>query len=183
MSRIALEVEPSRSRARCHALARVVLVLGTLGLAACSEPSGAAGLADAISPHEPAIERFSRWADRTVVSVRPRERERLEETLFSVLRDDDALAVVIVERGGRTPLRLAHPSDTVTPELSFQAVRTRTLGLVEAARDPHDATRVWARLPARSDDGLALTFALDSGSPDGDQSVSTESAAGPVPPR
>ena len=28
-----------------------------------------------------------------------------------------------------------------------------------------------------------VTFALDPGSPDGDQSVSTESAAGPVPPR
>lgn len=126
----------------------------------CTEATGATDLADAIAPHEAEIVRFERWAQRTTHASGARERERRDETLFSTVRSDPRFVTVVVERGGRSPWRAVHPTDAEVPELAWQAIRTTQLGILEAARDPEDATHVWARHADASADGLTLTFEL-----------------------
>ena len=138
-----------------------VLALATgLGLVGCSEPSGASVLADAIAPHEAQIERFAQWAERATRSAAPRQRARLDETLFATVRGDPRFVVIVVEREGHTPFRAAHPTDASVPDLAWQTVRTRHLGLLRAAADPTDSSRVWVRIAHSGDERLAITMEL-----------------------
>jgi len=161
LSRIPPEVEPPSPRASHLATARHVLVAlaVTLACAGCGETSDVADLADDLAPHEEAIARFVQWAERTTRSVRPgeRERARLDETLFAPVQAEPRFRVVVVETLGRSPLHAVHPPDAEVPTLAWRSVRTRTLGTVEAAHDPGDATRVWARIER---EGLTLTLAV-----------------------
>lgn len=144
---------------------RVLFVLGlTLALGACGEPSEVADLADELAPHEAAITRFVQWAERTTRSIRPgeRERARLDETLFAPVRTEPRLRVVVVDVRGRSPLHAVHPSDAEVPTLAWRSVRTRTLGTLEAARDPRDPNLVWVRVER---EGLTITLATAPASP------------------
>lgn len=161
MSWIPPEVEPPRTRTSQLAAARGVFFAVLLGVAcaACSETSDVADLADELAPHENAMARYLQWVERTTHSVRPgeRERARLDETLFSPVRTDPRFRVVVVEALGRSPWRAVHPSDVEEPELAWRSIRTRTLGTLDAAHDPHDASVVWARLER---EGLRVIVAI-----------------------
>ncbi len=142
---------------------RVILATGlgaALLVGGCSEPTGATDLADAIAPHEVEIERFVQWAHRATRGSSPREHARIDETLFAPVRSDARFVVIEVERGGHTPFRAAHPADAIVPTLPWQTVRTRHLGLIDAARDPHAPTHLWARLAGSEDDALVITMEL-----------------------
>jgi hypothetical protein len=166
LSRIPPEVEPPSPPARRLGVARWVLFVLALSLAcgACGESSDAAGLADDLAPHEEAISRLVQWAERTTRSARPgeRARARLDETLFSPVRSEPRFHVVVVETIGRSPLHATHPPDAEVPSLAWRSIRTRTLGTLEAARDPHDATRVWARIER---DALRVVVAVGPPAP------------------
>ncbi len=169
MSRIPHKVE--RTVRRLAVLRLAALGLAALSLpwvAACGGASGGRELVDALAPHEEAVERFSRWAVRVTLATTPRDRTRLEETLFAPILDDERFVAAIVERPGRTPLRAARPSDASLPEgLVLTLVRSRQLGLVEAAHDPGDPSLLWVRTHAGREDGteLVLTLALRASPP------------------
>lgn len=129
----------------------------------CGGGSDGASLAEALAPHEEAVERFSRWAVRATQAATVRDPERLEETLFAPLSAEPRFAVAIVERAGRTPLHAARPHDAASPhDLAWATVRSRRLGVVELARDPHDAALVWLRMRVGEEETapLSLTLAL-----------------------
>lgn len=136
------------------------LAAGTVVAGCTSEPSGAVDLADAIAPHEAEIERFVQWAHRATRGSSPREHARIDETLFSTVRSDARFVTIQVERDGHTPFRAVHPPDATVPSLSWQTVRTRTLGVIDAARDPQIPTHVWTRLEGGEDDALVITMEL-----------------------
>jgi hypothetical protein len=136
------------------------VVTSTLLVGCTPEPSGAIDLADAIAPHEAEIERFVQWAHRATRGSSPREHARIDEALFSTVRGDARFVVIRVEREGHTPFRAVHPADATVPSLSWQTVRTRTLGVIDAARDPETPTRVWTRVEGGEDEALVITMAL-----------------------
>ena len=139
----------------------MVVAMTMLAVAACSgAPSSVPELADAIAPHEEAIERFSMWAVRASGPSTARDRERFEETLFAPVRGDTRFAVVVVDRAGNAPLHLTQPADAEVPELSFREVRCRRLGLVDAARDPAEPADVWVRVRAGGEADLMITLRL-----------------------
>jgi hypothetical protein len=160
LSRIPPEVEPPSARAHLAAARHVLVALAvTLACAGCGETSDAADLADDLAPREEAIARFVQWAERTTRSVRPgeRERARLDETLFAPVQSEPRFRVVVVETLGRSPLHAVHPPDAEVPTLAWRSIRTRTLGTIDAARDPRDAHQVWARLER---EGLRVLVAV-----------------------
>lgn len=171
MPRIAHEVEPALRPAvtptAIGSLARrAALMIAVHALApACSAPTDAPALAEAIAPHEEAIERFSRWASRASVPSATRDPARFEETLFAPVRSDPRFVVVVVDRDGHPPLHLVHPPDAALPQLSLREVRTRRLGLLEAARDPTEPADVWVRVRADAETGLAITLRLRAPEP------------------
>ncbi|MBN8616409.1 MAG: hypothetical protein J0L92_37835 [Deltaproteobacteria bacterium] len=142
------------------AMGRALATAGTIALIGCSEPSGASELADAIAPHEEAIERFAQWAERATRSAAPRQRARRDETLFATVRGDPRFVVIVVEREGHTPFRATHPVDASVPDLAWQTVRTRHLGLLQAAVDPDEASHVWVRLAESGEARLVITLEL-----------------------
>jgi hypothetical protein len=133
------------------------------GAFGCGTRVDAATLADRLTPHEEAVERFGAWALRTTRTLTPRDRARIEEALFAPIRDDARFVVVQVERDGRTPLRMVTPRDARIPAaLAWGTVRSPRLGLVAMAEDPSDAQLVWARIEVGAHDPppIILTLAL-----------------------
>lgn len=138
--------------------ASLLLVLtASLLLVGCGDASEAAGLADDLAPHEEAIGRFVHWAERTTGAALPRERARLDETLFAPVRAEPRFRTVVVELSGGSPLRAVHPEGAEVPEIAWRSVRSRTLGVLEAGRDARDEGLVWARLGR---DGLRVIVAV-----------------------
>lgn len=137
------------------------MLLGSaLFVAGCGSTTGGAELADAIAPHEATLSQFERWARRVTSAASPRELPRVSETLFASVRREPLWHVVVVERSGHLPFRAAHPQGAQVPALPWQRVRSRELGLLDAARDPSEPTRVWARWAVRDEPSLTITVEL-----------------------
>ncbi|GAB4109897.1 MAG: hypothetical protein OHK0013_45610 [Sandaracinaceae bacterium] len=141
----------------------LVTVLGSTAAVGCGGRSDGAELAERLALHEEAIERFAAWALRTTRTITPRDRERIEETLFAPVRDDDRILIVRVERDGRVPIRATHPHEGELPVgLAWTTVRSPRLGIVSVARDPDAPEVLWARVEVGASDPppLLLTLAL-----------------------